>query len=190
MRHFKYGTCNKNILPHNGMIRKRDSTRLNGWLFGDKVETVAEAAAELALTAKEQLLVANGMLKNVTVAATGEMLLVSGNGTQLLGNLSAIATQFNLVGQGFAFSFAIYTTGVSVTDFCLCPSVTGKVLYGAAAICSSASVVTTGCSMSVGTVAPYSSYMLGMGGAAFRGISRYMRIAARAQNPVALESIF
>lgn len=44
--------------------------------------------------------------------------------------------------------------------------------------------------MSVGKVAPYSSYMLGMSGVAFRGISRYIRIAARAQNPIALESIF
>jgi len=190
MKNFNYGTCNKRILPHNGIIGKRYSTRLNGWLFGDKVENVAEAAAELALTAKEQLLVANGVLKNVTVAATGEMLLVSGNGTQLLGNLSAVANQLNLVGQGFAFSFALYTTGVTVTDFCLCPSVGGKVLYGAAAICSSASVVTTGCSMSIGQVAPYSSYMLGMSGAALRGISRYIRVAARSQNPVALESIF
>lgn len=187
---FKHGTCNKHVLPNTRMIRKQYSTRLHGWLFGDKVEAAAEASAELALAAKEQLLIANGVLKNVSVAATAEMLNVSGNSTELLGNLSAIANQVNFAGQGFAFSVSLYNTGVCFTDSCLCPTLTGKFLYGAAAVCSSASVVTTGCSMSIGKVAPYSSYMLGMSGFALRGISRYMRVAARSQNPIALESIF
>ena len=189
MINFQYGTCNRCILPNN-RNKKQCSTRLHGWLISDKIENAAEAAAELALTAKEQLLVANGVIKNTTLVATEEILNISGNGTQLLGNLSAFASQLNFAGQGLIFSFSLYNAGICVTDLCLCPKASGKFLYGTAAVFSGASALTTGCSMSVGKFAPYSSYMLGMSGVAFRGIARYARMAARAQNPIALESIF
>lgn len=186
MRNFKYGACNKRILPQNRMIRKQYSTRLNGWLFGDKVEAAAEASADLALTAKKQVLIATGILKNTSLVATGEII---NNGTQLLDNLTGIANQLNFAGQGLAFSCSVYNTGISITDFCLCPTVTGKILYGAAAICSSASVVTTGCSMGTGKLSPSSSYALGMSGVAFRCMSRYITKVARTQNPSSIESI-
>lgn len=72
------------------------------------------------------------------------MINISGNGTQLLGNLSAIATQFNFAGQGLIFSFSLYNAGICVTDLCLCPKFFGKVFYGTAAVCSGASAITTG----------------------------------------------
>jgi hypothetical protein len=185
MKIFNYGACNKDILIHNEITRKKNTTRLHGWLFGDKLDEVAEASASVALTVKETALIA---IKQ-GIIITGEVSNVSGNGTELLGNVTGLVRQFQFAGQGLALSCSVYHTSVSMTDFCLCPDMYGKVLYGAAAICSGASVITTGCSIGTGTVSPASSYALGMSGVALRSASRYMRKAGRLRNPLSIEGI-
>jgi hypothetical protein len=181
MKIFNCGACNKDILIHNEITRRKNPTRLHGWLFGDKLDEVAEASADAALTLKKTALIA--IQQGIII--TGEVSNVSG----LLGNLTGVVRQLQFAGQGLALSCSLYHTTVAMTDFCLCPDIGGKVFYGAAAICSGASVITTGCSIGTGTVSPASSYALGMSGVALRSASRYMRKAGRLRNPLSIESI-
>jgi hypothetical protein len=185
MKIFNYGACNKDILIHNEITRKKNTTRLHGWLFGDKLDEVAEASASVALTVKKTALIAIEQ----GIIITGEVSNVSGNGTELLGNVTGLVRQFQFAGQGLAFSCSLYHTGIAMSDFSLCPDIGGKLFYGGAALCSGASVILTGCSIGTGTVSPASSYTLGMSGVALRSMSRYMRKAGRLRNPLSIEAI-